>query len=100
MVELSDREKKIVLIKYIIHGVSPYDTVSIDIREQMLIASLKTMGLDYDKSEMLDLGEAILKVQEDHQQSLIGFLKANKEQTAEAMKRMGKGNDRFKLDGF
>jgi len=100
MVELTDREKKIILIKYIIHGVSPYDQLPLDVREQMLIASLKTMGLKYDKTEMLDLGEAILSVQGDHKQSLIGFLQSNKEATKRAMDMMGRGNDRFKLDGF
>ena len=97
MAELTDREKKIVLIKYIIHGVSPYSEAPLDIREQMLIAALNYYGINYQESEMLDIGEAILKTQQDVNDSCMGFLKSNKSLVKEALKRMGKGNERFKF---
>ena len=55
MAELTDREKKIILIKFIIHGMSPYTNLSIDDREKHLIATMQLLGFDYDKDEMIDL---------------------------------------------
>lgn len=97
MVELTDREKKIIMIKFIIHGVSPYQGVSIELRGQMLEASLKTMGIQYTKSELLDLGEACIALQEDQRQSLLGFLTTNTGKVEQAIALMGKGGDRLKL---
>jgi len=97
MVELTDREKKIVMIKFIIHGVSPYQDVPIKLRGQMLEASLKTMGINYTTSELLDLGEACIALQEDQKQSLMGFLSANKDMMKQAIAMIGKGGDRLKL---
>ena len=58
MVELTDRERKIILIKYIIHGNSPFAETPLSTRVQMLQSALKLSGIKYDESEMLDLGEA------------------------------------------
>lgn len=95
MVELTDREKKIVLIKYIIHGNSPFAEAPLEIRVQMLQASLKLSGIKYDEPEMLDLGEAILQVQQDSNDSNLGFLRQNMGLVDTALKRLGKGNDRL-----
>ena len=95
MVELTDREKKIVLIKYIIHGNSPFAEAPQENRVQMLQASLKLSGIKYDEPEMLDLGEAILQVQQDSNDSNLGFLRQNMGLVDTALKRLGKGNDRL-----
>lgn len=74
MVELTEREKKIILIKFIMHGNSPYTSLSVDDREKHLIASMNLLGFDYDKNEMLDLGEAILAVQQQMNDAARGFI--------------------------
>ena len=98
MVELTEREKKIVLIKYVIHGNSPFAEAPLDTREQMLQAALKVSGIKYDKAELLDLGEAILAVQQATNDSSIGFLKTNKSLVDKALAMFGNGNDRFSFD--
>jgi len=95
MVELTEREKKIVLIKFIIHGNSPFSQAPLDTRVQMLVAALKLSGIKYDESEMMDLGEAIIQVQKDSNDSSMGFLKQNKSLVDMALKRLGAGSDRF-----
>ena len=97
MVELTDREKKIVLIKYIIHGVSPFAEAPLETRVQMLQAALKNYGLKYEESEMLDIGEACLKVQQEVNDSNLGFLQHNKGLVNRALKMMNKGNERFEF---
>ena len=87
MAELTDREKKIILIKFIMHGNSPYTSLSIDDREKHLIASMQLLGYDYDQAEMLDLGEAILAVQQQVIDSAAGFINTlPKDVVAKAMK--------------
>lgn len=98
MVELTEREKKIVLIKYIIHGNSPFAEAPLETRVQMLQAALKVSGIKYDEAELLDLGEAILAVQQDTNDSSIGFLHTNKSLVDKALAMFGKGNDRFSFD--
>ena len=97
MVELTDREKKIVLIKYIIHGVSPFQETPLETRVQMLQAALKSYGLNYVESEMMDIGEACLKVQQEVNDSNLGFLRHNKGLVNRALKMMNKGNERFEI---
>lgn len=98
MVELTDREKKIVLIKFIIHGNSPFSHTPLETRVQMLQAALKLSGITYDESEMVDLGEAIIQVQKDSNDSSMGFLKKNKSLVDMALKRLGAGSDRFSFN--
>ena len=87
MVELTDREKKIILIKFIMHGNSPYSTLSIDDREKHLIASMQLLGFDYSKDEMLDIGESILALQKQLVDSAQGFINSMpKDVIASAMK--------------
>ena len=96
MAELTDREKKIVLIKYIIHGVSPFQEAPIEVRSQMLQVAMKFMGFDYDESEMLDLGEAILAVQQESNDRQMGFLQKHPDLLKSALNNLSKGNDLFK----
>lgn len=87
MVELTDREKKIVLIKFIMHGNSPYTSLSVDDREKHLIAAMQLLGFDYNKDEMLDIGESILAVQQQMMDSAKGFINSLPKGTVErAMK--------------
>ena len=87
MVELTEREKKIVMIKFVMHGVGPYQNLSVDEREKHLIAALQIMGIQYDRDEMLDLGEAILAVQQSMIDSARGFINLiPKDQVANALK--------------
>lgn len=87
MVELTEREKKIVMIKFVMHGVGPYQNLSVDEREKHLIAALQIMGIQYDRDEMLDLGEAILAVQQSMMDSARGFINSiPKDQVANALK--------------
>ena len=87
MVELTDREKKIILIKFIMHGNSPYTSLSVDDREKHLIASMQLLGFDYNKDEMLDIGESILAVQQQLTDSAQGFINSlPKDVVASAMK--------------
>ena len=74
MVELTEREKKIVMIKFIMHGTGPYMALSPDDREKHLIAAMQLLGYDYNQDEMLDLGDAILAVQQDMIDAASGFL--------------------------
>ena len=74
MVELTDREKKIILIKFVMHGNSPYTSLSVDDREKHLIAAVQLLGFDYNKDEMLDIGESILAVQKQLLDSAQGFI--------------------------
>lgn len=74
MVELTDREKKIVMIKFIMHGVGPYQDLPVDDREKHLIAAIQLLGFQYNKEEMLDLGEGILAVQQQMINSAMGFV--------------------------
>lgn len=87
MVELTEREKKIVMIKFVMHGVGPYQNLSVDEREKHLIAALQIMGMQYNRDEMLDLGEAILAVQQSMMDSARGFINSiPKDQVANALK--------------
>jgi hypothetical protein len=95
LVELTDREKKIILIKYIIHGNSPFAETELEIRVQMLQAALKLSGINYEESEMMDLGEAILEIQQNSNDSSLGFLKQHGGMIDKALSMLGKGNDRF-----
>ena len=98
MAELTEREKKIVLIKYIIHGNSPFSEAPLETRVQMLQAALKLSGIRYNEAELLDLGEAILAAQQATNDSSLGFLKNNKSLVDRALAMFGNGNDRFSFD--
>lgn len=97
MVELTEREKKIIFIKFIIHGNSPYADTPLSVRIQMLQAALKITGIKYDESELFDLGEAILSVQQSIENSLLGFIQTNKDLVNKALSMIDKGGDRLKF---
>ena len=69
------------------HGNSPYTILSIDDREKHLIAAMQLLGFDYNKDEMLDIGESILAVQQSVVDSAQGFInKLDPKMVAHAMK--------------
>ena len=90
MAELTEREKKIVMIKYIMHGVGPFQHTSVDTRENMLMASLEIMGFEYNKDEMLDIGQAILDTQNQFLAQGARFLEMNKETVRKALDFSGR----------
>ena len=90
MVELTEREKKIIMIKFIMHGVGPFQHLSVDARENMLMASLKVLGFEYNKDEMLDIGQAILATQQQFIAKAMGFLELNKEDVRKALDFSGR----------
>lgn len=88
MAELTQREKKIVLIKFIMHNDGPFSKLPMHIRETMLISSMKLLGMDYDKNEMLDIGEAVVNLQHQVNQAGAAFLDKNKPLVDDALKHL------------
>jgi hypothetical protein len=74
MVELTDREKKIVLIKFIMHGAGPFQFLPVNLREKELIIAMRAHGFDYNKDEMLDLADAIVETQQRVLDFQVNFL--------------------------
>ena len=95
MAELTDREKKIVMIKFIVHGNGPFATEPVETRVQMLEAACKMMGLDWNEQEMFDLGEAVIAVQQQFLDSGKGWLNKNQDAVKAGLRMMGTGMDRF-----
>lgn len=93
MVELTEREKKLALVKYIIHGVSPFSEASIGLRAQMLQAAAGVMGMQYDEAEFMEIGQACLDFQAVVNAHLSGFIKDNNDVLKYAHTQMHKGND-------
>ena len=89
----TDRETKIVLIKYIIHGVSPYDTAPIETRIKMLKAAAAQFGLDYNEEEWMKLGQEILATQQQVNYNAAKFLQENKDLYKTALDNIHRGND-------
>lgn len=90
---LTDREKKLVLVKYIIHGVSPFDAAPLDKRVKMLKVAVEKAGLNYDESELMKLGELCIDLQGKLNHTLTDYLEDNPELVAQAHKEIHKGND-------
>lgn len=94
MVELTEREKKIVLIKFIMHNDGPFSKLPMNVRETMLMTTCKLLGYEYDKDAMLDLGLAILDVQKAVNSSGEQFMKANASTIQDALKHLKFGKDK------
>jgi hypothetical protein len=77
MVELTDREKHIIHIKFIMHG-EEYAKIPVESRERLLEMITGLRDLDYNQHEMLDIGQAIIDEQEMIIKSGIGFLDKHK----------------------
>ena len=95
MAELTDREKKIILIKYIIHGVSPFQEAPLTVRIKMLKAAAEINGFVYDDEEWQKLGNDILDVQSEINDKLAGFLRKDKDLYDTVMKSLKNGNEKI-----
>ena len=95
MIQFTDREKKIALVKYIIHGVSPFAEAPLQLRAQMLQSAAGIVGLKYDEAEFMEIGQACLDFQANVNAHLMGFIKDNLDVVKEAHTQMHKGNDMF-----
>ena len=92
-ITLSDKEVKIVLIKYIIHGTSPYAEASIETRVQMLKVAAAQFGLVYDDDEWQKIGMEILAVQQRVNDNAAKFLNSNSDLYKSVMSGIKNGND-------
>lgn len=90
---LTDKEKKIVLIKYIVHGVSPFSEASINTRLKMLKSAVEKCGMKYDDDELQMIGQECLELQGQLNSGLMEFLRANKDLIAKAHQEIEKGNE-------
>lgn len=94
-ITLSDKEIKIVMIKYIIHGISPFYDAPIELRAKLLQVAAQQAGFTDTDDELQNLGIEILKVQEWINKNAIQFLNDNKEIHDIVMRDMKDGNDRL-----
>ena len=95
---LTDKEKKIVLIKYIIHGVSPFDKASIDTRVRMLRSAVEKSGMTYNDMDMQAIGQECLDLQGKLNTGLMDFIKSNKDMVIKAHQELHKGNEPLKKE--
>uniref|UniRef100_A0AAT9J7N1 ORF34 n=1 Tax=Nitrosopumilaceae spindle-shaped virus TaxID=3065433 RepID=A0AAT9J7N1_9VIRU len=90
---LTEREEKIILIKYIIHGVSPFYDAPLETRIKMLQAAAEVCGYDYNDAEFQEIGRACLAVQEKINGKLLGFVKDNEDLIKTVYRDLKAGND-------
>ena len=90
---LTDKEKKIVLIKYIIHGVSPFDKAPLGTRVRMLKAAVERLGMVYDDDELMQIGQECIDLQGNLNSGLMEFIRANKDMVIKAHQEIHKGNE-------
>ena len=90
---LTDKEKKIVLIKYIIHGVSPFSEASIDTRIKMLKSAVQKSGMIYDDAELQSIGQECIELQGKLNTGLMEYIRANKDMIVKAHQEIHKGNE-------
>ena len=95
---LTPKEKRIVLIKYIIHGVSPFAEAPLALRIQMFQAACGVLNIKDSDEELMAIGQECLDYQDEINKSLRGFLTANSETLKHAHIVMAKGND--KMEGL
>ena len=90
---LTDKEKKIVLIKYIIHGLSPFSDEPLETRVKMLVSVMGSLGWQYDEAEMLEIGQSILDFQGVVNGTLTHWLSTHTSEVVHAHTELEKGND-------
>ena len=95
---LTDREQKIVLVKFIIHGNSPYADVPLGTRIKMLKVAVEKSGLIYDENELMIIGQQCLDVQAKLNNNLMDFIKGNKDMVIKAHQELDNGNDSLKKE--
>jgi|SaaInlStandDraft_2_1057019.scaffolds.fasta_scaffold05034_7 hypothetical protein len=98
IIPLTDREQKIVLVKFIIHGNSPYADVPLGTRIKMLKVAVEKSGLIYDENELMIIGQQCLDVQAKLNNNLMDFIKGNKDMVIKAHQELDNGNDSLKKE--
>ena len=92
---LTDKEKKIVLIKYIVHGVSPFSEAHLGVRLKMLKAAIEKCGMVYDDDELQLIGQECLQLLNN---DMMQFIIDNNDLLTKAHIEIEKGNDGFKKE--
>jgi hypothetical protein len=90
---LTEREEKIILIKYIIHGVSPFFNSPLETRIKMLQTAAEICGYPYDDAEWQEIGRSILATQQKVNEKLSGFVNKNSDEYKTVMRNIKDGND-------
>lgn len=90
---LTDKEKKIILIKYIVHGVSPFYDTPLETRIKMLNAAAEICGYDYNDAEWQELGRQVLSFQQEINEKLAASLHKDKDLYKTVMRSLKDGND-------
>ena len=91
--KLTEREEKIILIKYIIYGVSPFYNAPLETRIKMLQSAAEICGYPYDDAEFQEIGRACLAVQQKINERLMGFVKENDDLVKTVYRDLKAGND-------
>ena len=91
--KLTEREEKIILIKYIIHGVSPFYDAPLETRIKMLQSAAEICGYSYDDAEFQEIGRACLAVQQKVNERLLEFVKENDDLVKTVYRDLKAGND-------
>tara|TARA_B110000467_G_scaffold155607_1_gene168083 strand:- start:402 stop:752 length:351 start_codon:yes stop_codon:yes gene_type:complete len=95
---LTDKEKKIVLIKYIIHGTSPFAETSLEIRIRMLKEAVEKCGMTYNDAEMQEIGQECITLQGMLNSKLMGYVTSNKDVVIKAHQEIHKGNESLRKE--
>lgn len=90
---LTEREEKIILIKYIIHGVSPFYDAPLETRIKMLQTAAEICGYPYDDAEFQEIGRACLATQQKINEKLAGFVNSNDDLVKTVYRDLKAGND-------
>ena len=90
---LTEREEKIILIKYIIHGVSPFYDSPLETRIKMLQSAAEICGYDYNDAEFQEIGRAVLATQQKVNEKLQKFVDDNQDLYKTVMRDLKAGND-------
>jgi len=96
MIDLTEREKKLCLIKYIIHGASPFSEAPLELRVKMFKAACQILEWEYNEKDLLELGQAALNFQGYVNAHLTSFIEQNNSLLKMAHTSMDKGNESFK----
>lgn len=95
---LTDKEKKIVLIKYIIHGVSPFSEAPLGTRIKMLKAAVENCGMIYDEDELMLIGQECIDLQSKLNNYMMKFIESNDDLLTRAHIEINKGNESLKKE--
>ena len=95
---LTDKEMKIVLIKYIVHGVSPFAETSLETRIRMLKQAVEKCGMTYNDAEMQEIGQECISLQGALNSKLMSWVTHNKDVIIKAHQEIHKGNESLRKE--